>query len=240
MKQFSVFIFLLLTGCKIGGPEDLPARNLGFDAFGRYWYQGKAEVNSYALEQFRYGEKREAEAVLVFVTEDLSREKQVKLDVPEKAGKDAQKILKLNFTKKFITGVYPYSMLLSTFLPVYDSVPAVKIAASVQDWCGQTYAQLNFRNGAYQAERHSFFETEGDQELTLKARAEDELWTLLRLNPNQLPLGKQNLIPGLLDLRFTHQPFKTYQATTSLQKTSAALAGFRAEKLQTLEVTYQD
>ena len=44
-----------------------------------YWYQGKAEISSYELEQVRYGQKHLGDAVLIFVTEDFSKTKQVKL-----------------------------------------------------------------------------------------------------------------------------------------------------------------
>ena len=86
--------------------------------FNSYWYQGKAELTSYNLEQARYGEMREGQAVLIFVTEDFSKSKQVKLDNPGAAGDDAEKVLKLNMTKKFDTGLYPYSMMSSVFTPV--------------------------------------------------------------------------------------------------------------------------
>ena len=62
--------------------------------FGAYWYQGKAEITSYTLEQARYGEIHSGHAVLVYVTEDFSRGKQVKLDRPQAAGAEAVKILK--------------------------------------------------------------------------------------------------------------------------------------------------
>ena len=75
--KYLAFLLLLLTACE-GPGTNPPARHLNFDAFGSYWYQGKAEINTYALEQFRYGEKREAEAVIIFVTKDISREKQEK------------------------------------------------------------------------------------------------------------------------------------------------------------------
>ncbi len=38
--------------------------------FNDYWYDGKAEITSYKLEQARYGELHEGYVVLVFVTED--------------------------------------------------------------------------------------------------------------------------------------------------------------------------
>lgn len=67
---------------------------------------------------------------MIFVTEDLSKQKHVKLDDPQANEQDAQKVLKLNLTKKFVTGIYPYPMMLSVFTPVYDSIPATKVTAS--------------------------------------------------------------------------------------------------------------
>ena len=51
-----------------------------------YWYQGKAELSTYDVEQERYGEMRKAEQVNIFVTEDFSKSKQVKLDDAAAAG----------------------------------------------------------------------------------------------------------------------------------------------------------
>ena len=72
-------------------------------AFRDYWHAGKAEVSSYDLQQSRYGETRGGKAVLIFVTEDLSKKLQVKLDDP--SGRNKINVLKLNFTKSFITGI---------------------------------------------------------------------------------------------------------------------------------------
>lgn len=207
----NLLYLLLLVGIASCKPTDATTsnptpRSINDAAFGAYWYQGKAELNAYALEQYRYGEKRDGEAVLIFVTEDFSREKQVKLDNPQASEQDAQKVLKLNLTKKFVTGIYPYSMMLSVFTPVYDSIPAVKVTASSQEWCGQTYTQLNRSHGKYKAQLFSYFEQESDQELTLDAIPEDNLWTLLRLDPGQVPTGEVKLIPALLDQRLTHAP----------------------------------
>ncbi|GAA4437739.1 hypothetical protein GCM10023188_32280 [Pontibacter saemangeumensis] len=237
------YLFLLFSVAACSQLNDEAARSersVDFDAFGDYWYQGKAELNTYDLEQYRYGEKRSGEAVLIFVTEDFSRQKQVKLDNPQEHEADAQKVLKLNMTKNFLTGIYPYSMMLSAFTPVYDKVPAVKMAGSVQEWCGQTYTQLNQQAGQYQVRLHSYFEQEGDQQLTLDARAEDDIWNLIRLNPKEVPNGQLRLIPGLLDLRLTHIPFAAHTATVALAPAEQAMAGFAANQLSTCTVTYTD
>src|SRR5437879_1004520 len=48
--------------------------------FWKWWGDGKAELDGYALTQPRYGEPREGTAVLVFVTEDFSDSARVKAD----------------------------------------------------------------------------------------------------------------------------------------------------------------
>lgn len=149
--------------------------------FNTHWYQGKAEITSYKLEQARYGEIHKGDAVLIFVTEDFSRSKQVKLDNPVQAGNDAVPVLKLNFTKKFNTGIYPYSMMLSVFTPVQiENYPrTLKATASSQEWCGHTFTQLNLRDNRYQAVLYSYFEDEGDQN------------KIFRQNPLKMNYGRE-------------------------------------------------
>lgn len=244
MRYLSYFIIVLgLVSCKpsgSGSSSSVASRNLNFDAFGEHWYQGKAEVNTYDLQQYRYGEMRDGEAVLIFVTEDFSREKQVKLDNPQQHEQDAQKVLKLNMTKKFVTGIYPYSMMLSVFTPVYDSIPAVKVSASSQEWCGHTFTQLNREKGIYKAQLLSYFEKESDQRLTIDAMPEDNLWTLLRLNPNQVPTGQLKLIPGLLDQRFTHEQLEAEEASVSIIAATDSMGSFAAKDLRVLQVSYKN
>jgi len=97
--------------------------NVDFKEWGDYWFQGKAEINSYNLTQYRYGEARDGEAVLIFVTEDFSRKKHVKLDDTEAAGRDKISVLKMNQTREFVTGIYPYHMMLSAFYSYQGGFP---------------------------------------------------------------------------------------------------------------------
>ncbi|MEM8605450.1 MAG: septum formation inhibitor Maf, partial [Cyanobacteria bacterium P01_H01_bin.121] len=188
--------------------------------FGRYWNQGLAEITSYQLEQARYGEIRQGTASLVYVTEPFSASKQVKLDRPAASppGDDVP-VLKLNMTKKFNTGIYPYSMMQSTFAPVdIDQYPhALKITTSSQDWCGQTFMQVNNRPEGYGVEVRSYFEDEGDEDITLtKTWLEDELWNRLRINPDTLPTGEISVIPSTFFTRLRHTPFEPMQAIATL------------------------
>lgn len=177
--------------------------------FTDYWYAGAAEVNAYDLEQSRYGEIRRGDAVMVFVTEDFSKSKQVKLDYPQKTALDAVSVLKLNHLKRFHTGIYDYSIMLSAFTPVdFRSYPhTFKTTFSSQDWCGQVFSQLNLEKaGVYRYQGMSYFESEGDQSESIKgAMLEDEIWNRLRIDPQSVPVGEVLLIPSMSYTRLQHK-----------------------------------
>jgi hypothetical protein len=188
--------------------------------FGNVWYQGKAEIASYDLKQARYGEIHSGHSVLIFVTEDLSRRKQVKLDRPGVAGEDAVKVLKLNATRKFNTGIYPYSMMTSVFTPVDRAYfpRTLKVTTTSQEWCGHTFTQLNRHDYGYGIQAYSYFESEGDQTESLPdVMLEDEIWNLIRLNPRELPTGEIQMLPGTMVQRLRHSPWVIQNATGRLE-----------------------
>jgi hypothetical protein len=183
--------------------------------FEKYWFNGEAELSSFQLTQARYGELREGKAVMIFVTEPFSTTKLVKVDQPTE--KDVS-VLKLNFTKNFITGIYPYSMMTSSFLPIYENQHALKITTSIQEWCGQVFVQLENRD-AFEVQLHSYFESEGEQKLTLaKEHLEDEIWSLIRMSPEKLPIGELKMLPSFFYLRLTHQKMEFQNVIASLEK----------------------
>ena len=181
--------------------------------FKNYWYAGEAELTSYKLEQARYGELHSGTATLIFVTEDFLPDVQVKAD---RSSDKNIPVLKLNATKKFNTGIYPYSIMQSTFYPVANYQHAIKVTSSIQEWCGQVYAQLNNRDD-FEVMSHSYFQGEADQNYTLdKAILENELWTQLRIDPKSLPTGDLTIIPSLEYTRLKHTPIKAYKAKATL------------------------
>ncbi len=183
--------------------------------FKEYWYAGKAEISSYQLRQERYGEMREGTVVNIFVTEDFLTEEQVKAQEPSD---NTISVMKLNQTKKFNTGIYPYSIMTSTFSPIAQQAHAIKVSNSIQEWCGQVYMQLNNRQG-FDIQSHSYFEGEADQTLSLpKTWLENELWNLIRINPEELPTGDIKLIPSFEYLRMQHKKTKEYHAFASLKQ----------------------
>lgn len=214
MRKVFISLSLLLAFCSLGYPSD-KISNTDHKTFGDYWYQGKAEITSYEMEQARYGEIRKGHAVLIFVTEDFSKSKQVKLDNPQKDPEDAVKILKLNFVRKFITGIYPYSIMTSVFTPVeLSSHPnTLKLSFSSQEWCGNVHTQANHKKNRYEFNSYSYFESEGDAKFELEdAILEDELWTRIRISPDRLPVGNIKIIPSLLSSRLKHFELKVENA----------------------------
>ena len=193
--------------------DSKPVKNRISEEFKSYWYAGKAEITSFKLEQARYGELRDGNAVLIYVTEPFVADKQVKAD---KSNPDNVSVLKLNSTKKFLTGIYPYSIMNSSFYPVSDNQHAIKLSTSVQEWCGQVYTQLNNRD-KFEVSSFSYFESESDQTMTLeKTDLENEIWNKIRINPNNLPQGNIKIIPSLEYIRLAHKELKAYEANAEI------------------------
>jgi hypothetical protein len=240
-------ILLLFTSCeekvdKVSESKQttvdlLPARPIS-NAFRNYWYKGKAEITSYDLQQVRYGEVREGKAVLVFVTEPFEANKQVKADRPNE---ESVSVLKLNATRKFLTGIYPYSIMSSTFYPVADNQHALKLTNSVQEWCGQVFTQLNNRD-EFEVQAFSYFESEGDQDVRLaKTLLENEIWTKIRIAPEELPQGDIEIIPALEYIRLKHIPFQAYKAKAKLLEKEAGLTTYTIkypDLMRTLEIQF--
>jgi hypothetical protein len=239
--------FLLAASCQSKTkPEDLAVKSntvsieekklKSFEIspeFNAYWYAGEAEISSYKLEQARYGEMRKGAAVLVYVTEDFLPEIQVKADYQNTKNIP---VLKLNATKNFNTGIYPYSIMQSTFYPISNNRHALKVSSSMQEWCGHVYAQLNNR-AQFEIMSHSYFEGEADQNFKLdKTILENELWTKLRIDPKSLPTGNLKIIPSLEFSRLKHKAIKAYNATATLSNNKYTIN--YPELNRTLSITF--
>ncbi len=224
MKNTLLFLFILLglfDSCKQTPPSQAFEQTDSKERFRTYWEAGKAEIDSYELSQVRYGENHKGQAILIFVTEDFSKRKHVKLDRPEENEKDGAKILKLNFVKNFVTGIYAYSMTLSVFTPI-DTLTyprSFKETMSSQEWCGNVFTQINLEEDRFRVESYSYFEQEGDRKFSLKKEwLEDELWNRFRLDPDRVPLGELILIPGLFHVRLNHKELKPLKARISKER----------------------
>ncbi|KAA5823548.1 septum formation inhibitor Maf [Algibacter amylolyticus] len=240
--------FFVLSSCKNNTPKNNQVAQPSKEAvahtpkqeatklsqeFKDYWYAGEAEISSYKLEQARYGELRQGTAVLVFVTEDFLPDTQVKAD---NTNPNNIPVLKLNSTKNFVTGIYPYSIMQSTFYPVANNAHATKVSISMQEWCGHVYMQLNNRSG-FEITSHSYFDGEADQNFkTNKAILENELWTKLRVNPKSLPVGDLQIIPSFEYSKLYHTQVKPFVAKATLTANSYTIT--YPELNRTLAITF--
>lgn len=247
IKKYSwLLLLIMLWGCS--EKNDAQNNEEGYvspydnSSFSAYWDQGKAELNNYDLKQSRYGEVRDGHAVLIFVTEDFSKSKHVKLDNPQDNKDDALHVLKMNFTKKFITGIYPYSMMLSVFTPLNGYPKPLKITTSSQEWCGHTFTQFNLKAGKYQGELYSYFEKEGDRQISIEEDAfpEDGIWNLIRTNPDALPKGKINIIPGTLYQRLSHTSIQPIEVDATLTEVANEHSAYNDSTLQRYTIKYTD
>ena len=193
--------------------------------FHSYWYNHGAEITRFELEQSRYGEIHPGHAILIFVTEPFRPDIHVKADY-ETSREKSIPILKLNFIKRFNTGIYDYSMMKSVFTPIpakkQQFSKTLKVSTTRQDWCGHVYLQYNLEKNHYKVKQYSYFEKEGDKAVTIpSAYLEDEIWTRLRIDPKTLPLGEIEMIPGsffttlrMIDLRAE----KAFAEMTNMQE----------------------
>ena len=215
-NQVYLFFVLIVSACSFALADE-KTNSTPSEQFTSYWYQGKAELTRYKLDQARYGEIHTGDAVLIFVTEDFLKYEQVKKEFGD--SKNYTSVLKLNATRKFYTGIYPYSTMVSVFTPVdlHNDPKTLKVTSSNQEWCGQTFTQMNLRGRNYEVQLHSYFQNEADQNFKIKSvLLEDEVWTRIRISPESLPKGDIEIIPGLLFSRFRHTKSKVEKASANL------------------------
>ena len=187
-------VFLHYTSVALSLPEE--------NYFHLYWYNHGAEITRFELEQGRYGEIHPGHAILIFVTEPFLPDIHVKSDY-ESSRKKSIPVLKLNFIKRFNTGIYDYSMMKSVFTPISTEKQqfskTLKVSTTRQDWCGHVFLQYNLEGDHYKVKQHSYFEKEGDKTITIPSvHLEDEIWTRIRIAPETLPLGEIKMVPGSL------------------------------------------
>lgn len=226
---FSSLSAFILLGCSensvnIIGPEKqaeiVLQTGMSSKADAAYWYSGKAEITSFKLQQARYGEIHEGTAVFVFVTEPFSPTNFVKANNP---GKKDVSVLKLNQTRKFNTGIYPYSIMTSSFFPFKEGDHSIKVSSSSQEWCGHTYMEVrNQKSDHFQVDIDSYFEGETKQGFSSAvALMEDDVWAMVRIRED-LPTGKISMYPSLLATRLLHMEYKPYACNASIKESGTS------------------
>lgn len=207
-------------------------RSTAGEAFTRAWSDGRAELSGYRARVNRYGEMREAELVLIYVTEPMDRRTWVKDD--DAPAEHRVNVLKLNASLKFQTGVYPYSVLTSVFAPVdryrAEAFSPVKITLSAQEWCGHVFHGVWPGDGRATEQVMSYFAGEGERRGDVPTPAgtlyEDALLIQLRELDGPFAGGgdwRGSLVPSLWSIRRAHTPTAAVEA--SIARSRAQLDG---------------
>lgn len=215
-----------------GVPPIASARGSASSRFWATWGDGKAELSGYRTTSVRYGSARSAELVLIYVTEPHDRATRIKADNPKP---DAAQVLKLNISEKFLTGLYPYSVMTSVFAPV-DPLPGErfqpsKITLSAQEWCGHVYNGLWPLAGGARVRGFSYFESEGEEDRVMAvpddALYEDGLLIQLRELDGPFLGGAARwsgaLVPSLWRQRKAHVPLAPERATITRETRDGAV-----------------
>ena len=205
----------------------------------QYWFEGLAEINSFRISQSRYGEMRDGESVILFVTEDFSPDLRTKAD---ESSEDNVSVLKMIRIKRFGTGIYDYSVMTSTFFPFSEGLTSLKVSMSAQDWCGHSYMEVLNKNGL-QADYYSYFAKERLKNEKLgEVYLEDDIWSWIRLRNKSLPVGSYQFVPSLEYLSLFHKEVKAYEAHTELEVLSdySLYTIFYTDLERTLSISFEN
>lgn len=202
-------------------------RSTASSRFWEHWGDGRAELSTYRIRTVRYGEPRQGELVLIYVTEPHDRRAWIKDD--DATEPHRVEVLKLNVSLKFMTGIYPYSVMTSVFSPVDDwggsRFRPVKISTSVQEWCGNTHHELWPGTDGFRSLRLSYFAGEGERMSRTSAPEgtlyEDALLIQLRELDGPFAGGgnwEGRLVPSLWDVRRGHGRAEPLPATITREE----------------------
>ena len=217
-----------------------PSRRASGD-FWDHWGDGRAELSGYRVTLSRYGEPRQAQLSLIYVTEPHDRRSWIKDDQAEEPNRI--EVLKLIRSMQFMTGIYPYFVMGSTFAPVDawgdERFQPVRINLDVQEWCGSVSQRVFPGKNGVRSLRLSYFEDEAEtrRELELGEGTlyEDALLIQLRELDGPFLRGEDwegEIVRELWSLRSGHraiQPVPARITRMDQDRDGVAVTRFRLE-----------
>lgn len=192
------------------------------------WDDGKAEVAIYDASRVIYGKARPHEEIRIIVAEPMDKEAWVKADPPYE-GRNILNVLKYNIVARVPTKNYDYQFMASLFLDRGQPARVVKGTYSSQEWCGQTFKDLQLYKSPPRFTANSYWDGQAivDQPLDLPANTllEDQLPVTLRACNLDIDEAVDiHLIPSLISSKApVPQPLKA--RLTRLHPSESLIAG---------------
>jgi hypothetical protein len=195
-------------------------------AFATYWPLHKTELNYYRLSQAQDGQLHSGKAVLSFTSDTTSVEKSGSFPA-----------FSTNLNRTFHVGRNDYSLLTSVSTPINNPAfpRSVQAVSTEQSWTGQRVIQLILQNGGYQISTDSTGAVNKGYTVD-PVVLEDEIWSLIRINPAKLPVGKVSLLSGSLTAQLRRRKLMPMLAQISLTDYEGVL--YPGEYLQAYTIKY--
>ncbi|MEY4541853.1 MAG: hypothetical protein RLZZ306_3610, partial [Bacteroidota bacterium] len=154
---------------------------------------------------------------------------------------DSIQVLHSDFTGKIHKENYDYSAMTSVYLPLNQSLRphAMKVINSVQEPSGNSFLELSQIPKSYEIiAKNTFKEKTKTLFILERKNLEDELWTKIRMNPNDLPTGDIEIIPSFAYWQSVRKSPNIYEAKAELKAYEGT--EFTGKKLQIYTLDYPD
>ncbi len=179
-----------------------------------YWVNKATEVSTYTLSQSRYGQKREGYAVLTTSVDRLDSRTGL---ATEKDNEWGVEVLKTSLVKQHTTGVMDNTISSSCYTPLDNGASsfANKLVSSVHNWQSTWLTQFNLKGNRFSVQTFGHEKPLGDKSYELPAVfLLDEVFAIIRINPQLLPTGKFQAVPFLEQCYFNQldadlEPFES-------------------------------
>jgi hypothetical protein len=206
----------------------LPVNQETNKTFTDYWKNGKTEIIKYELKEDSISVGEGSLSFNIDYVEGINKT-------------DSIQVLHSDFMGKIQKENYDYSAMTSAYLPLNLTLRphAMKVINSVQEQTGNSFLELSQIPKSYEiVAKNTFKEKTKEHYILERKNLEDELWTKIRMNPNDLPTGDIEIIPSFAYWQSVRKSPNIYEAKAELK----AYVGteFTGKKLKIYTLDYPD
>lgn len=206
----------------------LPINQETNKTFNDYWKNGKIEITKYELKEDSISVGEGSLAFSIDYVEGVNKT-------------DSIQTLHSDFTGKIHQENYDYSAMTSTYLPLNLTIRphVMKVINSVQEPTGNSFLALSQIPKYYEIIAKNTFKEKTKEHFVLERKnLEDELWSKVRMNPDDLPTGDIEMIPSFAYWQSVRKLPNIYEAKAELKDYTAT--EFTGKKLKIYTLDYPD